>query len=38
MKNNPAIKMAVWMILLFAVIFLVGVLMRYNGTIEDFHL
>jgi lipopolysaccharide export system protein LptC len=31
MKQNPAIKMAMWMILLLAVVWLVGWLMGYDG-------
>jgi hypothetical protein len=36
--KNPAIKVAMWMILLLAVIWLLGWVLGYNGIIEEFHL
>jgi hypothetical protein len=37
-KGNPAVKMAIWMILLLAIIWGLGYLMGYNGAIEPFKL
>lgn len=36
MKNNPATKMALWMILLLAVIWLLGWLLGYSGEVQPF--
>lgn len=38
MKQNPAIKVAVWMILLLAVIWGLGYLLGYNGAVQPFSL
>jgi hypothetical protein len=35
MKQNPAFKMALWMILLLAVTWLVGWLMGYDGHVSS---
>lgn len=38
MRRNPAIKVAIWMILLLAVIWGLGYVMGYNGTVQPFSL
>jgi hypothetical protein len=38
MKQNPAIKVAFWMILLLAVIWGLGYVLGYNGEVKPFSL
>lgn len=37
-KQNPAIKVAIWMILLLAVIWGLGYALGYNGEVQPFSL